>query len=146
MTNAERIQAHNELLADCIETAENLPDAGSGVVETCTLKIIGAYVEGSFSDVPVQIHQVIYPTLSDDGSVIWEAIDDGGIFLETLVEIENVVVGQTVVVGYNADLSPGISTENAEFLLDDYASLGCCVVRCTKANDTAVVTIVNKGG
>lgn len=30
MTNAERIQAHNELLVDCIETAENLPDAGSG--------------------------------------------------------------------------------------------------------------------
>lgn len=30
MTNTERIQAHNELLRECIETAENLPNAGGG--------------------------------------------------------------------------------------------------------------------
>ena len=30
MTNTERIQAHNELLRECIETAEGLPDAGTG--------------------------------------------------------------------------------------------------------------------
>lgn len=30
MTNTERIQANNAALRECIETAENLPDAGSG--------------------------------------------------------------------------------------------------------------------
>lgn len=33
MTNTERIQAHNELLRECIETAENLPDAGGATTD-----------------------------------------------------------------------------------------------------------------
>lgn len=43
MSNTERIQANNAELREAIETAENLPDAGSGGVsfttdETLTLK------------------------------------------------------------------------------------------------------------
>ena len=43
MTNTERIQVHNNLLRECIETANNLPSAGEGgnaEVATCTIEII----------------------------------------------------------------------------------------------------------
>ncbi len=33
MTNTERIQLHNEMLRECIETAESLPDAGGGTAQ-----------------------------------------------------------------------------------------------------------------
>jgi hypothetical protein len=38
MTNTERIQANNEELRECIELAENLPDAGTGGTVTVTLQ------------------------------------------------------------------------------------------------------------
>lgn len=45
MTNAERIQAHNAELRECIEIAETLPEAGSGeaVVEPLVISENGTY-------------------------------------------------------------------------------------------------------
>lgn len=148
MSYKSTLQEHNTLLQQAIDKANALPDAGSGgggTVETCTLKLVGDYVESIHVHSPASISQVIYPTLNDAGSVIWETIDRGGDFFETLVEIENVVVGQLVVVGYATVESPTVTTENAEFLVNDFDTMECCVVRCTKANDTAVVTILDGG-
>lgn len=149
MSYKSTLQEHNTLLQHAIDKANDLPNAGSGgggAVETCTLKLVGDYVESIHVHSPASISQVIYPTLNDAGSVIWETIDKEGDFFETLVEIENVVVGQFVVVGYNTAEMPAVITENAEFLVDDFSALSCCVIRCTKANGTAVVTIVDGGG
>lgn len=41
MTNREKIQSHNEDLRKCIDLAENLPEAGGGSIETCTVELPG---------------------------------------------------------------------------------------------------------
>ena len=62
MTNTERIQAHNELLRECIETAENLPDAGTGgrepIVEPLEVIENGTYAppEGVDGYSPVSVN------------------------------------------------------------------------------------------
>ena len=63
MTNTERIEQHNEKLRECIETAENLPDASGGKEPLLTkLKVIsnGTYSAASggfdgFSHVTVDV-------------------------------------------------------------------------------------------
>ena len=53
MTNTERIQANNASLRECIETAENLPNAGGSSIEAWTGKIYGAKGLGDFPNMIV---------------------------------------------------------------------------------------------
>ena len=101
MTNAERIQAHNELLAECIETAENLPDAGSGVVETCTVTFDLSTIDlGKYNTVYLDANLLVPGNASVDTTEIFMPYD----LLETrtLVVPKNAIVA----VGGNGDYFP----------------------------------------
>lgn len=60
MTNTERILSHNELLRDCIETAENLPDANNGGGGSDD-NSINAFLEGRLAKVDCYGVTEIYP-------------------------------------------------------------------------------------
>lgn len=86
MTNSERITANNTRLSALVETAESLPDAGSGGggVETCTVTL---------KSVGVGYLREIYTTQYVDGSLI--QYNNIAPFSNT-VTIENVVCGTVI--------------------------------------------------
>ena len=79
MTNAERIQANNEDLRDCIRTAENLPDAGTTVEVVLQDKSV----------TPTESVQTVVADASYDGLgiVTVEAIPDDYVIPEGVIPI-----------------------------------------------------------
>lgn len=123
---------------------------GSGEYETCTLRVVGAM--GELSDPLAEpyvavIHDILYPrieTRTDENGnpqqvIAWsEEVVNG-----EYAEIEGVVVGQPLVIAFNVyDEATFPEPVNAEYLAWSY-NFNYALFKCTKANDTAVITIVN---
>ena len=91
MTNQERIQSHNEQLAEIKEIAAGLPDAGGsgGVVETCTVTVrfmggaAGYGVDGGavviYNKVVSGVIQTILLNITQDITVITDVARDSSI-------------------------------------------------------------------
>lgn len=136
-----------DLTAELTEQAEKIEElltvldskaaGGSGSYETCTLEI--NTLQSSDPDTYCYIDSVVYPILDEQGNVIYQITYPG-----TYSEIQNVVVGEVVLVDYETRNESTIETSNAKILYD--AGYSCALICCTKANDTTVFSIADLGG
>lgn len=124
---------------------------GSGEYETCTLRVVGAMGEAGGGYAPPTTNAfilgVMYPhieTRTDENGnsqqvIAWEE----DYVTSDYTEIEGVVVGQPLVVLYDVETEATFPEPvNAEYLGVGPNNL-LAIFKCTKANDTAVITIVN---
>ena len=151
---SELIEVRAEYLNELLTVLDGKAAGGnSGVLEMCTLRVVGAIGESpSPAEAPpvdnARILSVLYPYVKTTGdgngnlqhALAWkdEYVD------EDYVEIEGVVVGHPLVISWITDVSETSILEpvNAECLGLSQASV-FGLFMCTKANDTAVITVVN---
>lgn len=132
---------------------EKAVGGNSGVLETCTLRVVGTIGESPDPSEPAPvenatIESVLYPyvkTTEDENGNLQHALawKDDSVY-DDYVEIEGVVVGHPLVISWIADVSETSILEpvNAEcFGLSQTGVVG--LFMCTKANDAAVITVVN---
>ena len=123
----------NELITELDGKASG---GGSGSYETCTLEI---NAQSSDPGTYCYIDSVVYPTLDEQGNVIYQVTYPG-----TYREIQNVVVGEVVLVDYETLNESTIETSNVKIHYDD--GFLNALICCTKANDTSVFSIADPGG
>lgn len=112
---------------------------GSDGYETCTLRI--QCVENEDGVTPAFL-QVVYPTVDENGSLVLRMLQTNGVNNQDAYrEIENVVVGQCIGIYYESMQGIVAETSNAEVMINDTAISTTLYVRCTKANDIAVVEL-----
>lgn len=137
-TNSERIAANNTRLSKLVETAESLPDAGSGGggVETCTI---------NFNDDTAGIGNV-YFTVFEDGEIKPKVITD--LNDNYARDIENVVCGSAIVVSAMYDMPsnmPAMCGGGAVLFYsvdEDTANNGAYIIRATiEAGSTGTISI-----
>lgn len=130
MTNTERIQAHNEELRECIELAENLPNAGGGeavepIIESLEVTENGTYTapDGVDGYSPVSVNVPI-----PDGYIVpsgTKTITDNGEHIVT--EYEKVEVSVSIPDGYIVPSGELEVTENGTYDVTEKASVSVSV-------------------
>ena len=136
MTNQERIQSHNEQLAEIKEIAAGLPDAGSGggAVETCTIKIINETVsKGGYVD------ELGYTYINANGTIdafyTW-----GQPNRQSEIILENVICGSYLKIAY---MGYSYATANGENGVADLAGTFYDFKAPQTKNSTGIIRIID---
>lgn len=134
---SELIEVRAEYLNELLTVLDGKAAGGSGSYETCTLEINALQPSGTGAY--CVIGSVAYPTLDEQGNVIYRVTYPG-----IHREIQNVVVGEAVLVDYDTMNESTIETSNVKIHHDD----GYCyaLICCTKANGTSVFSVADLGG